>query len=1393
MKKSGLLVVLLGLCISSVIYAAGGVMPGNGTAGDPYLIEDLADFDAFCGDSTKWANGVYTRLETDLDLDPSLEGRKVYNQAPIAGDTDTDYSFDGTVFTGSFNGNGHIISNLTASGTYYCGLVGYIGSGGSVSNLGLENVSVTGRWYVGGLCGNNTQGAFSECYASGTVSGDEYLGGLCGYNDSGTISYCYANGSVGGNDYLGGLCGYNYDGTISNSYASGSVMGGAYSESLGGLCGANNSGSISDCYTTGSVSGVDYLGGLCGENDLGNITNCYATGTVSGIDYLGGLCGKNNSIISNCYAIGSVSGDDNIGGLCGRNYGDISNCYAAGLISGDDYAGGLCGNNSGDISNCYFYISGSPDNGYGTPLNDDQLLDTTSFIGFDFAGDSSDGAGDIWSITPDYMPRLYWQDAPGYNSPFDSISTTLSGSGTENDPFIISNYEELIEFRTNSSLRIGYYSLQNDIDLSGTTYSNAFIPQNFYGYFDGNDFTISNLSIDGSGYLGVFCSIFGSVNNLNVENCIIAATSGFYCGKLCGNNFGTISNCYATGSIRGSSWIGGLCGGNSGTISNCYATGLVSGYSSLGGLCGASSGTISNCYATGLVSGYSSLGGLCGASSGTITNCYATGLVSGVRNSKYLGGLCGYNNSGTISNCYATGSVSGDDYLGGLCGYNLGAISNCYATGAVSGMLSSSRLGGFCGSNESGTISYCYATGAVSGYIYLGGLCGQNNSGNIYNCYFYISGGPDNGYGTPLNDAQLLDTTSFIGFDFAGDSSDGADDIWSITSGYMPRLYWQDALGFNGPLDSIETTLSGSGYLNDPFIIADLDDMIEFRTNLSLRIGHYCLQSDIDLTGITYPDAFIPENFYGYLDGNGFALLNLSINGSGYLGLFRCVSGTITNLALENYDIIASADYTGGLCGWNLGIISDCYATGSISGGYGSQYLGGLCGYNLSSVSNCYAASLVLGDEWSKYLGGLCGYNRVGTISNCYTTGSVSGERYSNYLGGLCGENENGTITNCYSSCPVTGDRYLGGLCGHNDSGTISNCYATGLVSGDFRDLGGLCGGSHLGTISNCYATGSVMGGNGSDSLGGLCGSNSSIISSCYTTGSVLGGNDSDSLGGLCGYNTGSISNCYVTGSVMGGNGSDSLGGLCGLNSGDTSNCYATGLVYGDSYVDGLFGRNYSEISSCYFYIYGGPDSGYGISLDDFQLQDIASFTGFDFAGDSSDGTEDIWSITPGYMPRLSWQSAPGFNSPLDSITTTLAGSGYINDPFIIADYDDMIEFRINPSLRIGYYSLQDNIDLSGTTYPNAFIPELFNGHFEGNGFSVSNLIIDGSDYLGLFSLVSGTITNLTIDNFYVFASGNFCGNLCGENTGTITNCYSTSTISGSSSSDILGGPVWNK
>jgi len=249
---------------------------GTGEPNDPYQIataEDLIDLGETPEDYDK-----HFILTDDIDLDPNLSGRKVFDKAVIAPDTDPNnpwYPFDGSDFTGVFDGNGREISHLAIIGKKYLGLFGRLGPGADVRNLGVVDVNVVGsRYCVGGLAGANL-GDVTACYSTGAVSGFGAVGGLLGSNEGGAIVIdCRDGGAVNGTESIGGLVGQN-SGCLSHCYSISAVRG---SSDVGGLVGYNVADSVvSHSYSIGRVDGTSHVGGLVGNN------TSYGLGTLDGV------------------------------------------------------------------------------------------------------------------------------------------------------------------------------------------------------------------------------------------------------------------------------------------------------------------------------------------------------------------------------------------------------------------------------------------------------------------------------------------------------------------------------------------------------------------------------------------------------------------------------------------------------------------------------------------------------------------------------------------------------------------------------------------------------------------------------------------------------------------------------------------------------------------------------------------------------------------------------------------------------------------------------------------------------------------------------------------------------------------------------------------------------
>lgn len=182
----------------------------------------------------------------------------------------------------------------------------------------------------------------------------------------------------------------------------------------------------------------------------------------------------------------------------------------------------------------------------------------------------------------------------------------------------------------------------------------------YSGTFDGNNKTVSGLYFNGdSTCIGLFGSSEsdGNIKNVGVVDSYFKGND--HVGGVCGNNAGTITNCYNAGNltaIESSADIGGICGyNNGGTIANCYNTGTVT--------------------ATGTVA---FVGGVCGCSTELILNCYNIGTVTAASSDADISGICGFN-FGPIKNCY---------YLADTEDENGGKTAAQFASGEIAYLLS---------------------------------------------------------------------------------------------------------------------------------------------------------------------------------------------------------------------------------------------------------------------------------------------------------------------------------------------------------------------------------------------------------------------------------------------------------------------------------------------------------------------------------------------------------------------------------------------------------------------------------------------------------------------------------------------------------------------------------
>jgi hypothetical protein len=384
---------------------------GNGTETDPYQISTLENLYWLSQADSIWNDSMFFEQTANIDASDTKNWDSGKGFMPI-GDTST-------IFKGSYNGKGHVISNLCINrpDSVGVGLFGEIDNA-HIDSLGIEHCEISGNFRVGGLVGRSTGSLVSNCFASGNITGAAHnVGGLVGINTySSTIIDSYANADVSGTKQLGGLTGANfYSSSVINCYATGSATG--MVKDIGSLVGVNYSSSeISNSYSTGCASGPNRVGGLTGYNyDNSTITDCYSTGCVSGNENIGGLIGNNstNCTVESCYSTGSVSGSVQVGGLIGfNNVNSVAgNCYYNKETSGQANGIGV-DNNSQAV----------------TGLSTSEMKQYNNFSGFSL----------VWAmLSNNTYPALQTLD----NAPIAFIDTLIASAAVSFEEILANDYD----------------------------------------------------------------------------------------------------------------------------------------------------------------------------------------------------------------------------------------------------------------------------------------------------------------------------------------------------------------------------------------------------------------------------------------------------------------------------------------------------------------------------------------------------------------------------------------------------------------------------------------------------------------------------------------------------------------------------------------------------------------------------------------------------------------------------------------------------------------------------------------------------------------------------------------------------------------------------------------
>ena len=349
-----LLFILLLISASTLAYDW-SANPGNGSLEHPYEISTPEHIMSIGSDPDLLDKHFI--LMNDIVFDPNNNPEHIFTHALIAPNLSDTYDYQGTPFSGSFDGNWHTIHGLTITGSNsYFGLFGKIQTEilGStiIRNLFLTDPSVFANSEVGSLAGCMDGGIVRNCFVyNGAVIARYRGGGLIGFNESGSLYNACFVGIVDLPDLSGG-------------------------HDIGGLAGRNG-GMINCCFAIADLNVVFDAGGLVGYNE-GVISNCYSSGILSGFRYIGGLVGVD---ISEEHLIPA-----------------ITNCYTTTLIQNNVgsafLAGGFIGVKTlSTYRNCYWDITINPVlTGIGDNLDDpnivgsmtQQMMQQSTFTDWDF-------------------------------------------------------------------------------------------------------------------------------------------------------------------------------------------------------------------------------------------------------------------------------------------------------------------------------------------------------------------------------------------------------------------------------------------------------------------------------------------------------------------------------------------------------------------------------------------------------------------------------------------------------------------------------------------------------------------------------------------------------------------------------------------------------------------------------------------------------------------------------------------------------------------------------------------------------------------------------------------------------------------------------------------------
>ena len=772
----------------------------------------------------------------------------------------------------------------------------------------------------------------------------------------------------------------------------------------------------------------------------------------------------------------------------------------------------------------------------------------------DVAGTEKLTADKIFVNTKDKNNVVIGYDAYENGSYANVINTqelvTLNGSEklTKADGYMwVEDVKQLQAIDTNLG---GNYALRNSID--GTQANNfRSIGSNtaFSGKFDGIDYNIFNLNINGTGNVGLFGKTNGAtINNVTLVGGSIKGSNNV--GAIVGSaNNTTLTNVVNSAAVSGNSNVGGIVGSAyDSAIKDAINTGVINGLGdNVGGLIGnlqdskfveatddteeVEKGLIGNSYNLGDVSGNGyNVGGLVGsASSSTIgdgTNLVYNRMdVTGAYN---VGGIVGNMAGSTVQNAENSGTVLASEYNGGKYTFHTDYTKDGYSTGGSKTVdVDVANVGGIAGTSSGNSI--------ITDVLNTGDVSSSKVEGQEY----YAAGNVGGIVGKAV-DTNISNATN------KENEVRGAHNVGGIA-------------GYFGGTGIIKTGINDGG-----------DIMATGARNGSEFV------TEIIRSGANATEKFTVGNIggvVGYMFGD-----NVYIDGGANRGTVHTdepadpadvkdwqkaanVGGVVGKIDRSKTDNLKDED---GKIDVTKAAVSNSYNTGDVLGYTG---IGGIAGmmYN-GEIAKSYNLGYLRSTRQSQVGGSgkvIDALNMGGIVGDTTEESNAKVYLYDVYNKGQIGDKEFKYF-----------GRHIGGIVGRL-SGTVEKAYNTGAIYNGYNVVGGIVGWMHEGSVNNVFNTGNITVYNQNNVEGQIGG----IVGAAHNT-----------IGDI------KISNAYNLGTIRGfkGNGTAvSLGGILGFilaegsHSVNISNVYTTGNLYADDdnlySIYGANGHGKCNITNAYY------------------------------------------------------------------------------------------------------------------------------------------------------------------------------------------------------------------